>query len=350
MKASWFFRATRRALPIAALGLSLGLIASPVALAQESGDDAQTEESAEDSAEKETKEERKARRQREKQARIDAYYARKAEKQRQREERRLAKEAEKAEKEALRAAERADAEAAKIEREAQAQRADDAAALQEANAAEAVSAAELSRKERKKRNDMTPEERDAEEVERELEPARLPKKLAAAQQSIRKTDVADDPTVVAYLDRIDAGTASPQEIGAVANFIADAGLVDEAVTYYKVALSEDKKDTLLWMNYGVLRRRQGDAKAAASAFARSLSLDPNNARAHYNLGAVLDEMGKYDAAVDEYKLALTLDPELGDPQVNPQAANNDRLVAVKLLLYGEQDGGLVLPLAKMDGN
>ena len=75
-----------------------------------------------------------------------------------------------------------------------------------------------------------------------------------------------------------------------------------------------------------------------------LGIDPNHAYAHYNLGAVLDEMGEYDYAVDEYKLALTIDPTLGDPAFNPQAANNEKLMAVRLLLYKEQAGNLGLPL------
>jgi hypothetical protein len=39
-----------------------------------------------------------------------------------------------------------------------------------------------------------------------------------------------------------------------------------------------------------------------------------------------------------------LEPKLGDPQVNPQAANNERLLAVKLMLYKQQTGNLGLPL------
>ena len=50
-----------------------------------------------------------------------------------------------------------------------------------------------------------------------------------------------------------------------------------------------------------------------------------------------------------FKIALTLDPTLGDPAYNPQAANNERLLAVKMLLYREQVGTLGLPLSDVEG-
>ena len=52
----------------------------------------------------------------------------------------------------------------------------------------------------------------------------------------------------------------------------------------------------------------------------------------------------YDDAIEEYKIALTIDPTLGDPAINPQAANNEKLMAVRMLLYKEQSGNLGLPL------
>ena len=101
---------------------------------------------------------------------------------------------------------------------------------------------------------------------------------------------------------------------------------------------------------GTLHRKVQETRLARSdAYSRALSLDPNLAYAHYNLGAVLDEMGKYDDAIEEYRIALTLDPSLGDPAINPQAANNERLLAVKLMLYQEQIGNIGLPLVDVPG-
>jgi tetratricopeptide (TPR) repeat protein len=173
--------------------------------------------------------------------------------------------------------------------------------------------------------------------------SQLPRALARAQANIRATELGLDPTVQEYLGLIDQEGASPQQLAAFGSFIAQNGMVRDALEYYGVALKIDDGDPVLWVNMGTLQMQTGNHSAAASAFGQALSLDPNHAVAHYNLGAALDEMNKYEAAVAEYKAALTLDPSLGDPTHNPQAANNELLLAVKLMLYQEQAGSLSVP-------
>lgn len=172
----------------------------------------------------------------------------------------------------------------------------------------------------------------------------LPRELAQAQDAVRHSSIGEDPTVQRYLELIEAQEASPYQLAAFANFLSDSGMVPEAVVYYSVALSIEKEDPILWLNLGTLYRKLGELSQASNAFSRTLRLDPNNALAHYNLGTVLDEQGKYEDAIEAYTVALMLEPELGDPQVNPQAANNERLLAVKLMLYKQQTGNLGLPL------
>lgn len=172
----------------------------------------------------------------------------------------------------------------------------------------------------------------------------LPRELAEAQDAIRAASVGRDPSVQTYLDLIDRREASPQQLAAFGNFVAESGLPQQALAYYDVALRLEPDDSLLWTNYGTLNRQVGDRSAAVQAYQRALGLNSGNALAHYNLGAILDEQGKYSASLEAYKTALMLDPSLGDPAYNPQAANNSRLLAVKLLLYREQSGSLGLPL------
>ena len=116
------------------------------------------------------------------------------------------------------------------------------------------------------------------------------------------------------------------------------------MAYYEVALRLAEDDPVLWINAGALHLQSKNHSAAASAFSHALAIDPNNAVAHYNLGATWHEMNRYEDAVAAYKTALTLDPSLGDPVYNPPAANNDLLLAVKLLLYQDQVGSLAVPL------
>ena len=138
-------------------------------------------------------------------------------------------------------------------------------------------------------------------------------------------------------------------LGAFGNYLESAGWPRGALVYYEVALSIEQADPILWLNAGTVYRKLRKPKDAVNAYIRALSIDPNNARAHYNLGAVYDEQGKYEAAVEEYKIALLLDPLLGDPATNPQVAHNERITAVKLLLYQEQVGMIGLPLAEVPG-
>jgi tetratricopeptide (TPR) repeat protein len=202
-------------------------------------------------------------------------------------------------------------------------------------------AVEKPRKEKKQKREKQARERP--------EVVRLPRALAQIQEQLRATDFGQDPTVRSYLDLIDRGEATPQQLAAFGNFLSQNGMTRDAIEYYGVALSMEKRDPLLWMNVGTLHRKLQELSMAATAYGRALSLDPNNAFAHYNLGSVLDEMGKYKESIEEYKLALTLDPTLGDPVYNPAAANNDRLLAVKLMLYGEEAGSLGLPLVDLPG-
>jgi len=172
----------------------------------------------------------------------------------------------------------------------------------------------------------------------------LPKDLARAQATVRATAVADDPTVQSYLEMIDRQMASPHQLAAFGSFVAQNGMIAEGLVYYDVALRIEKTDPLLWVNAGTLHRQNNDPQGAISAYSKAIAVDPNNAFAYYNLGSVNDTLGNYDAAIAQYKTALALDPDLGDPAQNPQAGNNDLLVAVKLMLFREQSGALGLPL------
>ncbi len=193
------------------------------------------------------------------------------------------------------------------------------------------------------------EKKQKEVMQRRPEQVRLPRGLARIQENLRNTDFGQDPTVRDYLDLIDRGEATPHQLAAFGNFLSQNGMTRDAMEYYAVALSMEKMDPLLWMNVGTLHRKLQEYSMAATAYGRALSLDPNNAFAHYNLGSVLEEMGKYEESIEEYKLALSLDPTLGDPIYNPAAANNERLLAVKLMLYGEEAGSLGLPLVDLPG-
>jgi tetratricopeptide (TPR) repeat protein len=186
--------------------------------------------------------------------------------------------------------------------------------------------------------------KDRREAERRAAHSNLPRGLAKIHHSLRLSEFGRDPTVAAYLDLIEAGDASAQQIAAFGNFLGQDNRTETALAYYDLALSLDDQDTTIWLNAGTLQRQTGNLNAAAGAYVEVLGIDPNHAFAHYNLGAVFDEMGKYDDSVEEYMLALQIDPTLGDPAFNPQVTNNEKLMAVRMMLYKEQAGSLGLPL------
>jgi len=177
----------------------------------------------------------------------------------------------------------------------------------------------------------------------------LPPDMARVQEIVRSGPLGKDPSIQAYLDLIDKAEASPHQLAAFGNYLESSGWPQGAIVYYEVALDLEPEDPILWLNAGTLYRKLDQQKTAIEAYHRTLSIDPNNARAHYNLGAIYDEQGKYEDAIEEYKVALLLDPALGDPATNPQVAHNERLVAVKLMLYQEKVGTMGLPLADVPG-
>jgi tetratricopeptide (TPR) repeat protein len=175
----------------------------------------------------------------------------------------------------------------------------------------------------------------------------LPKELAAAQRNVRLTSIGADPTVERIMQMIDEQKASPYQLAAFGNFISEHGLNQDALAYYNVALRLESGDPVLWLNLGTLYRKVKEYDQAVSAYKKALRINPNYSLAHYNLGAVFDLQNNYEDAVQQYKIALRLDPTLGDPTFNPQAANNERMIAVKIMLYQEQIGGAGLPLAEI---
>jgi len=166
-------------------------------------------------------------------------------------------------------------------------------------------------------------------------------------EQLRIGPLGRESVAVAYLNRIAAGRASAEQLNDFATFVGKRGLPAAALEFQTEAARLAPQNPAIWVNLGTLQRAVGETGRAAAAFRKAIDLDPGNGTAHYNLGAVLDAEGKYDEAIEQYMKALRLDPKLGDPEVNPQVVNNDRLLAVKLRLYQEQAGALGLPLTTL---
>ncbi len=172
--------------------------------------------------------------------------------------------------------------------------------------------------------------------------------VAQVLETLRSSILMRSPEGRDHLEAVEQN-ASSGNLASFAAYLADRGYLPGSVSLFHAAAKADPENPALWLNLGTVQFRSGQYDRAAQSFQRTLKLDPNNAWAHYNLGAVFAE-NDYDRAIREFATALTLDPSLGDPKVNPQAANNDLLVPVKLMLYKSQAGSVALPLAPLKEN
>ena len=164
---------------------------------------------------------------------------------------------------------------------------------------------------------------------------------------LRNSAIMNDADGRAHMEIMDRG-ATPVEMAAFGTYLANEGYLPASVALYKSATRADPNNPNLWLNLGTTQMRFNQVTEAGQSFQKAIRLDPNNAKAHYNLGAVYAR-SDYDKAIKEFTTALTLDPSLGDPTINPQAANNDLLVPVKMMLYQSQEGSVTLPLVPVEG-
>ncbi|HEX5337281.1 MAG TPA: tetratricopeptide repeat protein, partial [Gallionella sp.] len=64
--------------------------------------------------------------------------------------------------------------------------------------------------------------------------------------------------------------------------------------------------------YGLVLKKQGDLKGAASAFSQAITLKPDYAAAYNNLGIVEKDMGDVEAGLSHFRKALQLSPQYAD--------------------------------------
>jgi len=176
------------------------------------------------------------------------------------------------------------------------------------------------------------------------QPVKLPGALTKNTEVLRAGTIGEDPIGKRYLDLVESGAATAKDYNDFAVFLSRRYFLGAAEAFAEKAVDMEGGTVDYWLTLGTVRLNFGKLSSALTAYEKARKLDVNNARAHYGVGVVHDYMRNYDQAVESYTRALALDPTLGDPRKNPAAANNDRLMVVKLLLYQAGGGGLSLPL------
>jgi tetratricopeptide (TPR) repeat protein len=121
--------------------------------------------------------------------------------------------------------------------------------------------------------------------------------------------------------------ADADALTTLAAIAADERNTEEGMRFALLAAAADPGAAGPHYVMGRLCQDAGRLAEAEAHYRRSLSLKPDQPKAHNNLGAVLQLQGQLQAAVESYRRALALDPSL--PQANQNLASilRDRAAA-----------------------
>ncbi len=101
--------------------------------------------------------------------------------------------------------------------------------------------------------------------------------------------------------------------------LAQADHPDKAASDYEAALAQAVPSRLklgAWINYGSLKKAQGELEGAIDLFQQAIAAEPNLAIAHYNLGATHRARGYLDEAIAAYERAIALDSNYPEAHQN----------------------------------
>jgi predicted O-linked N-acetylglucosamine transferase (SPINDLY family) len=88
-----------------------------------------------------------------------------------------------------------------------------------------------------------------------------------------------------------------------------AGALDQADRFYRVALQSPLAPSAAYFNFGVLCMEREQPSEAAGAFRRALALQPDMVDAIVNLGTALLGAGRPDEAIAQYRRAIAISPD-----------------------------------------
>ncbi|NJL47276.1 MAG: tetratricopeptide repeat protein [Leptolyngbyaceae cyanobacterium SM2_5_2] len=94
---------------------------------------------------------------------------------------------------------------------------------------------------------------------------------------------------------------------------------DQAANDYQTALNQPIPPILklgAWINYGSLKKQQGQLSEAVALFEQAVKADPTLAIAHYNLGTAHRARGYLDEAIAAYWQAIALQPNYAEAHQN----------------------------------
>ncbi|WP_345992498.1 tetratricopeptide repeat protein [Sulfurimonas sp. HSL-1716] len=142
-------------------------------------------------------------------------------------------------------------------------------------------------------------------------------------QLVKKADEAflagDLKRAFALLD--EANVKDPKNadiLGKMGYISAQEARDNEAVSYYKEALSIDKYNDTMHNALASLLRKQGDFSQAEEHYKKALAIDAGYDVTYFNYANLLTDMNRYDEALKMYEKALELNPELKEAEAEIQ--------------------------------
>jgi len=92
-----------------------------------------------------------------------------------------------------------------------------------------------------------------------------------------------------------------------------------------------------YFDTGLAHGKAGRYEEAIEAFNQAISIEPDEARAHYNLGICYKKLQLNEEAIRAYKEAIRIDPQYGDAYVNLSLIYSDiehKVEAINILRQG----------------
>lgn len=138
-----------------------------------------------------------------------------------------------------------------------------------------------------------------------------------ANELIEKADTAyneeDYPKALALLNEANIKDINNEEIlFKIAFILQKSGDNNEALKYYKDALSLDKKNEIIHNAMASLYRLNGEYTSAKIHFKASLDIDGDNAITYYNYGNLLVDIKSNEEAIMMYEKAIELNPDFSE--------------------------------------
>jgi len=131
--------------------------------------------------------------------------------------------------------------------------------------------------------------------------------IAKADEAMQKGDL--QKALAIYSEANIKSPKDAETLFKMGYVLAQQNRDDEAMEYYKEALSLDANNTFIHQAMASLYRKMGEFASARNHLNASLDIDDKNPITYYNYGNLLIDMNQKEEAKEMYQKALELDGE-----------------------------------------